>query len=243
MSFSSLVCSRYSVSSRVLTWPSTGSMSISLNTSCKGVFVRKVNRGDRYKVYVNIFPGPIWMGESLEYKTLILLRLRNQRWKGRLGNSADYECSRLSTPIAAKDVWRNVPPSNVISAVIIIHSKYFSASDGLRSLNSSMQRQSGMHIINVIFVDYIEGVQRAAAIFCKSDYHYTFSVSIMLDSFGLETLETRRKLSRLCKMYKIIHGLVDLNIHNYLQFSKETITWNSHVYKFQTPFGSIVLTN
>ena len=106
-----------------------------------------------------------------------------------------------------------------------------------------MQRQSGMHIINVIFVDYIEGVQRAAAIFCKSDYHYTFSVSIMLDSFGLETLETRRKLSRLCKMYKIIHGLVDLNIYNYLQFSKETRTCNSHVYKFQTPFGSIVLTN
>ena len=101
-----------------------------------------------------------------------------------------------------------------------------------------MQRQSGMHIINVIFVDYIEGVQRAAAIFCKSDYHYTSSVSIMLDSFGLET---RRKLSRLCKMYKIIHGLVDLNIHNYLQFSKETRTRNSHAYKFQTPFGSIVL--
>ena len=44
------------------------------------------------------------------------------------------------------------PSSNVISA-IIFNSKYFSASDGLRSLNSSMQHQSGTHIINVIFVD------------------------------------------------------------------------------------------
>ena len=44
-------------------------------------------------------------------------------------------------------------------------------------------------------------------------------------------------------MYKIIYGLVDLNIHNNLQFSKETRTRNSHAYKFQTPFSSIVLTN
>ena len=60
---------------------------------------------------------------------------------------------------------------------------------------------------------------------------------IMLDNLGLEPLETRRKLNRLCMMNKIIHGLVDLNIHNYLQFSKETRTRNSHAYKFQTPFS------
>ena len=67
----------------------------------------------------------------------------------------------------------------------------------------------------------LEGVQRAAARFCKSDYRYTSSLRIMLDSLGLEPLETRGKLNRLCMMYKIIHGLVDLNMHNYLQFSKE----------------------
>ena len=41
-------------------------------------------------------------------------------------------------------------------------------------------------------------------------------------------------------MYKIIHGLVDLNIHNinYLQLSKETRTQNSRAYKFQMPFSS-----
>ena len=39
-------------------------------------------------------------------------------------------------------------------------------------------------------------------------------------------------------MYKTIHGLVGLNIHNYLQFSGETRTWNSHAYTFQTPFSS-----
>jgi len=35
----------------------------------------------------------------------------------------------------------------------------------------------------------LEGVQRAAARFCKSDYRYTSSVSIMLDSLGLEPHE------------------------------------------------------
>ena len=29
-----------------------------------------------------------------------------------------------------------------------------------------------------------------------------------------------------------------MNIHNYLQFSKETRTRSSHAYKFQTPFSS-----
>ena len=101
-----------------------------------------------------------------------------------------------------------------------------------------MQRQPGIHIINVIFVDCLEGVQRAAARFCKTDNHYTPSVSIMLYSLGLEPLETRRKLSGQCMMYKTIHGLVGLNIHNDLQFSEETRTRNSHAYTFQTPFSS-----
>ena len=81
-------------------------------------------------------------------------------------------------------------------------------------------------------------MQRAAARFCKSDYRYTSSVSIVLDSLGLYPLETRWKLGRLRMMYKIIHGLVDLNVHNYLQFSKETRTRNSRAYKFQMPFSS-----
>ena len=45
----------------------------------------------------------------------------------------------------------------------------------------------------------------------------------------IEPLETRRKLGRLCMMYTIIHGLVDLNIHNYysLQFflGREPSAW------------------
>ena len=81
-------------------------------------------------------------------------------------------------------------------------------------------------------------MQRAAARFCKTYNHYTPSVSIMLDSLGLEPIETRRKLSGQCMMYKTIHGHVGLNIHNYLQFSEETRTRNSHAYTFQTPFSS-----
>ena len=69
-----------------------------------------------------------------------------------------------------------------------------------------------VHITNVI-IRRVEGQQRASGRFCKSVYHYTSSVSIMLERLGLEPLETRRKLGRLYMMYKIIHGLVYLNIH------------------------------
>ena len=85
----------------------------------------------------------------------------------------------------------------------------------------------------------LEGVQLAAARFCKTDNHYAPSVSIMLDSLGLEPLETPRKLSGQCMMYKTIHGLVGLNIHNYLQFSEETRTRDSHQGNPTTFFGKI----
>ena len=81
----------------------------------------------------------------------------------------------------------------------------------------------------------LEGVHTAAARFCTSDYRHTSSVKTMLDSLGLEPLETRRKFGRLIllvMMYKIIHGLVDMNVLNNLQFSRETQTPNSHVFKF-----------
>ena len=81
----------------------------------------------------------------------------------------------------------------------------------------------------------LEGVQLAAARFCKTDNHYAPSVSIMLDSLSLEPLETRRKVGRLSIMYTIIEGFVYLNMHNYLQSSKKSRTRNSHAYKFQTP--------
>ena len=42
----------------------------------------------------------------------------------------------------------------------------------------------------------------------------------------------------LCMMNKIIHGLVDLNIHKCLLLSKEKRTLNTYAYKFQTPFSS-----
>ena len=84
----------------------------------------------------------------------------------------------------------------------------------------------------------IEGVQRAAARFCKSDYRYTSSIGIMVDSLGLEPLETRRKVGRLSIMYTIIEGFVDLNMHNYLQSSKKTRTRNSHASNSRPPFSS-----
>ena len=54
----------------------------------------------------------------------------------------------------------------------------------------------------------LESIQRKAARWIKSDYGRTSSVTAMLQSLRLETLEERRKCSRLTFMYKIMHDLV-----------------------------------
>ena len=51
----------------------------------------------------------------------------------------------------------------------------------------------------------LEGVQRRAARWIKSDYQRYSSVTSMLESLGLETLEDRRRLSRLAFLYKVLH--------------------------------------
>ena len=52
----------------------------------------------------------------------------------------------------------------------------------------------------------IERVQRRAARFVLDDYARTSSVDAMLSKIGWDTLEIRRKVSRLCFLFKLYHG-------------------------------------
>ncbi|CAB4025778.1 Hypothetical predicted protein, partial [Paramuricea clavata] len=81
----------------------------------------------------------------------------------------------------------------------------------------------------------VERVQRSAARFCLKNYDRTASVSAMLKELDWDTLETRRKRTRLCMMYKLSRGLLNLNTENVLVPSQETRTRNSHTFKYRVP--------
>ena len=57
----------------------------------------------------------------------------------------------------------------------------------------------------------------------------------MLQDLKWNTLETMRKKARLIMMYKMSHGLLDINLEQYLILSKETRTRGSHKLKYQIP--------
>ncbi|CAB4016686.1 Hypothetical predicted protein, partial [Paramuricea clavata] len=79
----------------------------------------------------------------------------------------------------------------------------------------------------------VERVQRSAARFCLKNYDRTASVSAMTKELDWDTLETRRKHTRLCMMYKLSRGLLNLNAENVLVPSQETRTRNSHTFKYR----------
>ena len=58
----------------------------------------------------------------------------------------------------------------------------------------------------------------------------------MLEKLELCALEKKRKISRLIFMYKIIHGLVDIKINDFLNLSNETHTRSSHSLKLLEPY-------
>ena len=59
-------------------------------------------------------------------------------------------------------------------------------------------------------------VQRRAVRFVMNKYSSYDSVSQMLDTLGLNTLQDRRNKLRAVMVYKIIHNLVDIEPCNYL---------------------------
>ena len=57
----------------------------------------------------------------------------------------------------------------------------------------------------------------------------------MIKELDWDTLETRRKCTRLSMMYKLSRGLLKLNTENVLIPSQEIRTRNSHKFKYRVP--------
>ena len=81
------------------------------------------------------------------------------------------------------------------------------------------------------YIRSIEMVQRRAARFVMNKYSNYDSVSQMLDTLGLNTMEDRRNKLRAVMVYKIIHNLVDVEPCNYLTFSQ--LPTRGHHHRFQ----------
>ena len=71
--------------------------------------------------------------------------------------------------------------------------------DPPRNQGQSSTRQS-------VLSHQVEMVQRRSARYVCNRYHNTSSVTNMLDELAWPTLESRRKSSRLCMMYRIVQG-------------------------------------
>ena len=64
----------------------------------------------------------------------------------------------------------------------------------------------------------LDRIQRQAARFCTSSYsREEGTVTRALDELGWESLQLRRKHQRLCMLYKMKNGLVDIPLHTYVQ--------------------------
>ena len=68
----------------------------------------------------------------------------------------------------------------------------------------------------------LEMVQRRAARYVCNRYNNTSSVGSMLADLGWDTLEHRRASSRMCMMYRMVHGLVAIPIENYVNSSQNS---------------------
>ena len=71
--------------------------------------------------------------------------------------------------------------------------------------------------------DTLEKVQRRAARWVTDRYHNTSSVSDMMRQLKWRDLNQRRVDQRLCMLYKITHGLVDIPLGQFLILHRDTI--------------------
>ena len=78
----------------------------------------------------------------------------------------------------------------------------------------------------------IEMVQRRAARWTLDNYFRQASVTEMLAQLGWRSLEQKRNDSRLCLFYKIIHGLVAIDLPPYVEHPTR-ISRNSHPLVFR----------
>ena len=86
-------------------------------------------------------------------------------------------------------------------------------------------------------VSTIESVQRKAARFVTKDYKQQSSVTQMIQKLGWETLENRRRNTRLQLLYRILTGDVGIKHEDYIQFTKgerQTRGNRSRIYREHT---------
>ena len=81
-------------------------------------------------------------------------------------------------------------------------------------------------------INFLESVQRRAALFIKGDYHTTPSVTHMLQDLGLHELKDRRRALRLALMFKVVHGHVGVDVTSIGLTPADGRTRANHKYKF-----------
>jgi hypothetical protein len=77
----------------------------------------------------------------------------------------------------------------------------------------------------------LEKVQRRAARWVTGRFHNTLSVTDMLNGLGWRELAQRRVDSRLCLIYKIVHGFVDIPIGVYCRVQRDGIHLQPILYR------------
>ena len=87
-------------------------------------------------------------------------------------------------------------------------------------------------------ISALERVQRKAARFCSQNYNGYASVTDMIRDLGWTTLETRRRQFRLTLMYKLTHGLIDIDRRKYLIQHSESSKRGGHQFKFRAPYAN-----
>ena len=65
-------------------------------------------------------------------------------------------------------------------------------------------------------INQLESIQRRAARFCFNDYSTFSSVTRMISSLNLPTLEQRRNKAKLITMYKILNGNLEVPTDDFL---------------------------
>ena len=78
------------------------------------------------------------------------------------------------------------------------------------------------------YIGKIEMVQRKAARWTLDNFHTQASVTEMLTQLGWRSLEQRRNDSRLYLFYKVIHGLLAIDLSPYVEHPAQTSRKNSH---------------
>ena len=81
-------------------------------------------------------------------------------------------------------------------------------------------------------------IQRRGAQFVHNKYHYSASVTSMLESLGWLTLQARRNYLKLLLTYKIIKAMISISSDNFKPVTLNTRGHQSHFHCLQTTCDS-----